>query len=233
MTVCVWSYLKHAVPHKEKLVRFGGSLVLSAAIAGLAAYAVKKQYGRDHQPSANIEASATPTAPVIQASYDVDLLGLPITVQPLSSVYVVRVQKDRKGHGLTFYNDKNRIGFWPTNVNRSDSASCGIVRIANHGNVSVFNIIYRFKIHVGAQRDPGGTTDDQIELPIFDLPISSPEKSFYLVDQSGLGGVVELLNGAVAEVQGSTKRERINLQVRIVTFFDRVPMFPPRLSGRS
>jgi MFS superfamily sulfate permease-like transporter len=70
---CVWSYLKHAVPDKGKFARVGGSAVLIVAIASLAAYAVAKQYRRDHRP-ASVESPANSTPyPVLQASYSLDM----------------------------------------------------------------------------------------------------------------------------------------------------------------
>jgi hypothetical protein len=49
--ICIWSFLKYAVPHKSRKVQFIGAIFLSVLIGSLAIYAVSKQYALDRSPS--------------------------------------------------------------------------------------------------------------------------------------------------------------------------------------
>jgi hypothetical protein len=128
---------------------------------------------------------------------------------------------------MSFSNSEGRVALWPPNASTLDGAAVGIVRIANHGSSAVYNVAYKLKLHIGSQQGVGGVTDAVVDLPIFDLPTANSEAVFYFVDQSELGGIVELLTGAIGEVQGSTARQKIDLGVRVLTLFDKIPMFPP------
>ena len=55
--VCAWSFWKHAVPHKGRLIRYGGALLLLSIIMSIGIYGTVKQYHREHSI---IDAQSTP-----------------------------------------------------------------------------------------------------------------------------------------------------------------------------
>jgi hypothetical protein len=165
-------------------------------------------------------------APVVEASYDLDMMGLPLKVPPFSAAPIIRVRDGRKVELMNFYNSDGKVYLWPTKETLFPPAGVGIVRFSNHGNASVFNMAYSFNIRIGAEKGPGGVTTAAVKLPIFDLPANGLPREFPIVDETGLGGIVDLTNQALAEVQGSTGRQKITLSIRVITFFDKIPMLP-------
>src|SRR5258708_26254551 len=52
--ICVWSLLKHAIPHLSKAKRLSSAIVLSSLVGILACYATVKQYQREHPQQAKV-----------------------------------------------------------------------------------------------------------------------------------------------------------------------------------
>jgi hypothetical protein len=100
----------------------------------------------------------------------------------------------------------------------------GIVRLSNHGSVGAYNLAYSVSFSIGTQKGPGGISRASITLPLVDVPVSGPNPEFYIVNQSEDPALIELSRTAVVSVQGEKTRRTIELQVRELTFFDKIPM---------
>ena len=53
-TVCVWSLVRHAIPHCGRTIRIVAAIMLAVAMIALGTYATVKQYKRDHLSSVQI-----------------------------------------------------------------------------------------------------------------------------------------------------------------------------------
>jgi hypothetical protein len=220
MIICfaVWEFRQWNVPRNWRpLRRVFTYLIGCTMLLILSGLGVRTEYVREHTSSTS--------ELVIEASYDLDLTKLPIPVAPYSSVYIVRILKDRRVEGEFFYNERSTVHLWPTDKRIFPPDGVGTVKLINHGKVDVFNVLYKFNMRIGSQKGLGGITSVEMRLPLVDLPISSP-RSVYIVDQSGLGGIVDLSDQATGEIQGNRGRTQISLTVRAITFFDKLPMLP-------
>jgi hypothetical protein len=58
---CAWTFSKHAVPHKRKLVRYGGGFLLFATIMAIGSCGTFKQFRREHPlPESKVDAPLSP-----------------------------------------------------------------------------------------------------------------------------------------------------------------------------
>jgi hypothetical protein len=211
---------KTQVPmYRTKIV---GIVVLIWGICMVCSYAVR----RVAYPS-NEKVAELSSQPIIEPSYDLKLIGLPIGVKPLSTIDLVLIQADRTVQLQGVVNDKDVPLIWPTREPITPPEQAGEIRVVNHGNIGVFNVSYPITAHIGAESDPGGTAKRSLELPLFDLPLGGPPVIFYIVNQSSYVAVIELSRNAVGIIQGERTRRNIEVSPRAITFFDKIPVLKP------
>jgi|SRR5712692_10027411 len=169
----------------------------------------------------------------IEITYDLNMMGLPIPVQPYTSVIIIRIKDRNKVEAMTFENSERKVAYWPKEKSGFPPQGVGIVKFANHGTVAVFNIVAAIGFDLGAQRSPGGVTTVQFRLPLIEsLRPNDPPVQFYVVDESSLGGLVRLPETVVADVP-SAGRKNITIKPRNLTFLDNIPMLPPTFPNPS
>lgn len=119
--------------------------------------------------------------PVIGVSYDVQLIGLPLTIPPHSTIPIIKVREGRKVDITQHQNTDNKPLLWPADkVTPPEPVS--VIRFVNQGDVGVFNAAYSIKVNIGAQKDPRGVTPVPLTLPVFNLPVGM-SGGFYIVNR--------------------------------------------------
>jgi hypothetical protein len=172
------------------------------------------------------EAVAASEVPVIEMSYDMHF-G-PLAIGPYAAITAIRVIDRQKVESATIQNPEPKVLTWPKPEVGGFPQSVGIIKIANHGTVPVFNISATVRFDVGAQKSPSGTSTLNFHLPLVEsLRPTDPAYQFYVVDESALGGLVVLPDTATAEVQGVDGRHTVKIAIRKLTFMDNIPMLPP------
>ena len=172
-------------------------------------------------------AAPPPRALVIEPSYSLDLLGLPIAVVPFSTIPIIHIREGRKVEISYFKNSEGKTFLWPTEHIRP-GGPVGRIEIANHGDTGLFNLSYVVRIHVGTQRSEGGITVMDLKLPLVDVPAGG-RVSFSVVNQSSLPAMIELGDRVIARVQGEQQRRTITVSPRRLTFSDQIPALPASL----
>jgi hypothetical protein len=217
-----------AVPRFLKIKIWGTSVLIIGMASGLSFLAWRVAWGGNNPdvvptPSPKEEA-------VIEPSYNSHLFdaALPLVIAPFSRAYIIRIHDNRTVDATIVSNDKETRLYWPAHWpsprNVFPPESFGELRLSNHGNISVFNVSYRFIISIGAKKDPGGIVDAMVILPLFDLPANGIPFVGYIVNQSSLPAMVHLSRDAVGEAQGSGSRQTFGLKPRDLTVFDKLPL---------
>lgn len=163
-----------------------------------------------------------PKIPAIEASYDIDLLGLPLSVQPDTTLELVVIRDDGTVEVQGVKNLERGIYYWPTEKNIDPPEMVGKIRLINHGDEPAFNISYSARISLS---DKNGTEMERsIELPLVDLPANGSPVFFNVVNQSSYSAIVNLTDWAFVSVQGEPGRTKIKVNKRGITFFDNIPL---------
>jgi hypothetical protein len=162
--------------------------------------------------------------PVIEPSYNTILMGLPIALPPNSTTAIFRIRESRKVEMSEHRNSTDQKHQWPAPV-VSPPEAVGLIKLANHGDVPVFNVSYSFRVDIGTQSSPSGIANVRTNLPILDLPLGE-SREFYIVNQSPEPAMIHLSSTAEMRVQGEHNRRVVKVQPRQVTFFDKIPTLP-------
>lgn len=203
-----------------------GLFVLIGGLAGASAGA--GAWGLLRRPSAANPVEAEPTVktkePIIEPSYNLNLIGLPIAIDPYSSIVLIRVRQDRTVNAGTIINDKAVRLAWPTSETITPPEQTGQIQLSNHGDVGVFNVSYSLKLSIGSKGGPEGIVAVDVNLPLIDLPMGGRPISFYIVNQSSFPVLIELSDTVLLDVQGEKVRRVVKVQPRDITFFDKAPI---------
>jgi hypothetical protein len=154
-------------------------------------------------------------------------MGLPIVVEPGTETNLIIILSDRKVDGLRFVNNENKRSFWPGDYGVWPPENTGFIKLANHGDVAAFDILTIVGLRIG-------TTGDLVSYP-YPLPLiptlqaGGAAATFYVVNESAYGVVVDLPDYAFAQVQGQQNQVRITLEKRTMTPSDRFPILTPSL----
>jgi hypothetical protein len=176
------------------------------------------------------ETSATATAVpegTVEMSYDMNMMGLPLPIQPYTAVTIIQIKDRQKAEALTVQNSERKVSYWPKEKMGFPPAGAGIIKVANHGTTTLFNVAAVVRFDVGAQKSPGGVSTIYFSLPLIEsLRPGDPPYKFYVVDGSSLGGLVFMPDTVVADVPAAG-RQTIRVATRKLTFMDNIPMLPP------
>lgn len=173
-----------------------------------------------------VDKAETPTPskdPIIEVAYDLNLIGLPIPIEPFTTKHIIAIKEGRKVKLEKFVNNEDKRVIWPTTEPIIPPEQVGKIVVSNQGNVALFNMSYPVTISIGGTAMPGGVTDVTLKLPLHDLPVGK-KVSFYIVNQSSDEGIIRLSKEAEVQVQGETGRRQVMMQTRELTFFDQIPM---------
>ena len=209
-----WAAKKGWRSTKRALTCLGGCLLL-ATFAGIS---IRTEYVKEKSAPVSVP-------PFIEASYNLDGMALPMSIPPSAHIDIIKIKKNRTAEPEVLENHGAKVWHWPTGKKVVFPDDVGRVELINQGNVEVFNVRYAFTLRMGSPQEAGGETSIPVYFPLADLPAGIP-KDLYIVDQSGLGGIVDLSNEATGQVQGSSKHIKIAVEVRSLTFFDKLPMAP-------
>lgn len=210
-----WEVPTRWSPSKRHFACSVGSLIVLA----LSGFGVRSEYIREHRSP-----SPRPIPPNVEVSYDLVPLGLPLRIRPGSEVYIVQIEKNCTLAPETLTNSGTSIYYWPTKKIVPED-SVGKIEVVNEGDAAVFNFQYRFDLRIGSPKSPGGEKRLPVEFPLTDLPIGKPS-SVYIIDHSGIGGLVDLSSQAKGQVQGNSEQVPLTLAVRSLTLFDQVRITP-------
>jgi len=188
-------------------------------------------------PGSGPEASETKTNPValgtIEMTYDMQLAGLPLAMQPYTGITIIRVKDRTHAESLFVNNPARQVSYWPKEKMGFPPSGVGIINVANHGTVPLFNVAAVVRFDLGAQKSPGGVSSLYFHLPLIESlkPTDQPCR-FYVVDDSALGGLVFMPETVDADVPGGG-RQKIQVAARKLTLMDQVPMLPPAFGHSS
>lgn len=163
----------------------------------------------------------------LEMSYEINFFGLPILIPPNTTMPIIRIHKDRKVDSLAFVNESSHAFKWPTKERILPSESVGVIELSNHGNADLFDISATVTFNIGAQKGPGGTSQVRLELPLVaNLNVGGNPVNYYVVNESPDAVIVALPQSVMAQLQGEDRRT-IGVEVRQITFFDKIPMLLP------
>lgn len=186
----------------------------------------REKTASEHPQQVQVAPEAT-VEPIIEPSYDLNMFGLPIRWKAYSQLSIVVIRQSRKVEMVNMVNNGAKDLIWPTQWPTKSpfpSVSVGIIRLSNHGSVGAYNLAYSVAFSIGTQKGPGGIERASITLPLVNVPVNGQSPEFYIVNQSEYPAMIELSRTAVVSVQGEKTRRTIALQVRDLTFFDKIPL---------
>ena len=166
----------------------------------------------------------------IEMTYDMNMMGLPLVIQPYTSATIIQIKDRTRAEALVVNNPARTVSYWPREKMGFPPSGVGIINVANHGTIALFNVAAIVRFDVGAQKSPGGVSTMYFRLPLIEsLRPSDPSYRFYVVDDSSLGGLVFMPETVDADVPAGG-RQKIQVAARKLTFMDNVPMLPPAFS---